>query len=112
MPPFSHILVAVLRLYPLLYHAEEKLAVVMAAMQGVTSLREICRRKGVSVNMVYLWRKRFLEGGRLALETGGRAESRHIRHLQLENDELKRMLAEERLANRLLKGGLGRGRRT
>jgi len=66
----------------------------------------------VSVNMVYLWRKRFLEGGRLALETGRRAESCHIRHLQLENDELKRMLAEERLVNRLLKGGLGRGRRT
>jgi transposase-like protein len=96
------------------YSAEEKLAVVMAAMQGVTSLREICRRKGVSVNMVYLWRKRFLEEGRLALETGGQTESRHVRHLQLENDELKRMLAEERLANRLLllKGGLGRGRRT
>jgi transposase-like protein len=85
------------------YSTEEKLTVVMAAMQGVTSLREICRRKGVSVNMVYLWRKRFLEGGRLALETGGRAGSRHVRHLQLENDELKRMLAEERLANRLLK---------
>jgi transposase-like protein len=94
------------------YSTEEKLAVVMAVMQGVTSLREICRRKVVSVNMVYLWRKRFLEGGRLALETGGRAESCRVRHLQLENDELKRMLAEERLANRLLKGGLGRGRRT
>ena len=94
------------------YTTEEKLAVVMAAVQGDVSLREICRRKGVSVNMVYLWRKRFLEGGRLALETSGRTESRQVRHLQLESDELKRMLAEERLANRLLKGGLGRGRRT
>ena len=94
------------------YSAEERLAVVMAVMQGGASIREICRRKEVSVNMIYLWRKRFLEGGRLALEANGRVESRYVRHLQLENDELKRMLAEERLANRLLKGGLGRPRRT
>jgi len=94
------------------YTTEEKLAVVTAAIQGRTSLREICRRNGVSVNMVYLWRKRFLEGGRLALEAGGRTESRQERRLQLENDELKRMLAEEKLVSRLLKGGLGRGRRT
>jgi len=94
------------------YSAEERLAVVMAVMQGGASIREICRRKEVSVNMIYLWRKRFLEGGRLALEANGRVESRYVRHLQLENDELKRMLAEERLANRFLKGGLGRPRRT
>ena len=94
------------------YSAEERLAVVIAVMQGGASIREICRRKEVSVNMIYLWRKRFLEGGRLALEANGRVESRCVRHLQLENDELKRMLAEERLANRFLKGGLGRPRRT
>lgn len=94
------------------YSTEEKLAVVMAVMQGGTSIREICRRKEVSVNMIYLWRKRFLQGGRLALEINGRAESRHVRHLQLENDELKRMLAEERLANRLLKRGLGQPSRS
>jgi len=94
------------------YSAEERLAVVMAVMQGGASIREICRCKEVSVNMIYLWRKRFLEGGRLALEANGRVESRYVRHLQLENDELKRMLAEERLANRFLKGGLGRPRRT
>ncbi|MDD1779125.1 MAG: transposase [Candidatus Helarchaeota archaeon] len=94
------------------YSTEDKLAVVMAVIQDGTSIREICHRKDISVNMIYLWRKRFLEGGRLALETKGRSESRHVRHLQLENDELKRMLAEERLANRLLKGGLGTLRRT
>lgn len=93
------------------YSTEDKLAVVMVAIQGNTSIREICRRREVSVNMLYLWRKRFLEGGRLALEGGGRSESRRVRHLQLENDELKRMLAEERLANRLLKRGPGRPRR-
>jgi transposase-like protein len=94
------------------YNTEDKLAAVMAAIQGSTSIREICRRQEVSVNMLYLWRKRFLEGGRLALEGSGRAESRRVRHLQLENDELKRMLAEERLTNRLLKRGLGGARRT
>lgn len=57
------------------YTAEEKLAVVTAAIQGRTSLREICRCNGVSVNMVYLWRKRFLEGGRLALEAVGRTRA-------------------------------------
>ena len=94
------------------YSTEDKLTIVIAVIQGRMSIREICRRKNVSINMIYLWRKRFLEGGRLALETNGHAENRNVRYLRLENDELKRMLAEERLANRLLKGGLGTFRRT
>ncbi|MBM4448954.1 MAG: transposase [Chloroflexi bacterium] len=94
------------------YSAEDKLAAVLAAIQGRTSIREICRRREVSVNMLYLWRKRFLEGGRLALATNSLAESRRVRRLLFENDELKRMLAEECLTNRLLKGGLGRPGRT
>ena len=45
-------------------------------------------------------------GGRLALETNGKQVSKQVKQLQLENDELKRVLAEEQLIARLLKGGL------
>jgi len=43
----------------------------------------------------------------IALETNGKQISRQVKHLRMENDELKRMLAEEQLVTRLLKGGLG-----
>ena len=93
------------------YTADEKMAIVLACLGGTPSHRELCKRHGVSTSLLYQWRKQFLEGGRVALETKGRAVSTQVKQLQLENDELKRMLAEERLVNRLLKGGVGvRGR--
>jgi len=89
------------------YTVDEKMAIVVAALGSESSLRDLCKRHGVSASLLYLWRKRFLEGGRIALETNGKQVSRQTRHLRMENDELKRMLAEEQLVTRLLKGGLG-----
>lgn len=87
------------------YTVDDKMAIVMSALSGETSLRSLCKRNNVSPSLLYLWRKRFLEGGRIALETNGKQVSRQVRQLRVENDELKRMLAEEQLINRLLKGG-------
>jgi len=94
------------------YTVDQKMTVVVAALSGETSLRSLCKRHGVSPSLLYLWRKRFLEGGRIALETNGKQVSRQIRQLRVENDELKRMLAEEQLISRLLKGGSGLRRQT
>jgi transposase len=94
------------------YTVDEKMAMVVTALSGEGSLRDLCKRHGVSASLLYLWRKRFLEGGRIALETNGKQVSRQVKHLRIENDELKRMLAEEQLVTRLLKGGLGSRRLT
>jgi len=94
------------------YTVDEKMAIVAAALGGESSLRDLCKRHGISANLLYLWRKRFLEGGRIALEANGKQVNRQVRHLRMENDELKRMLAEEQLVTRLLKGGLGSRRLT
>ena len=94
------------------YTVDEKMAIVVAALGGESSLRELCKRHGVSASLLYLWRKRFLEGGRIALETNEKQVSRQVKHLRMENDELKRMLAEEQLITRLSKGGLGSRRLT
>ena len=94
------------------YTVDEKMAIVVAALGGESSLRDLCKRHSVSPSLLYLWRKRFLEGGRIALETNGKQVSRQVKHLRMENDELKRILAEEQLVTRLLKGGLGSRRLT
>jgi putative transposase len=94
------------------YTVDEKIAIVVASLSGAGSLRDLCKRHNVSASLLYLWRKRFLEGGRIALEMNGKPVSRQVKHLRTENDELKRMLAEEQLVTRLLKGGLGSRRLT
>ena len=87
------------------YTVDEKMAIVVSALSGGISLRSLCKRHGVSPSLLYLWRKRSLEDERIALETDGKQISRQVRQLHAENDELKRMLAEEQLITLLLKGG-------
>ena len=88
------------------YTTDEKVAIVLATFSGEVSHRGLCKRQGISVSQLYLWCKRFLEGGRIALETNGKQVSKQVKQLQTENDELKRMLAEEQLVTRFLKRGI------
>ena len=89
------------------YTVDAKMAIVVAALSSGSSLRDFCKRHGVSASLLYLRCKRFLEGGRVAIETSGKQVNRQVKQLRMENDELKRMLAEEQLVDRLLEGGLG-----
>lgn len=78
---------------------EEKVRVVLAVLAGEITGAEAARRKGVSALSVGKWKARFLEGGRAALEdtlpgpwrSAGTPEQRRLR---LENEQLKRALAE------------------
>ena len=88
------------------YTVDEKVAMVLATFSGEVSHRGLCKRQGISISQLYLWRKRFLEGGRIALETNGKQVSKQVSQLRVENDELKRMLAEEQLVTRFLKRGI------
>ena len=87
------------------YTAEEKVRVVIAGLRGEESIAELCRKEGINQNLYYRWSKEFLEAGkkRLAGDTAREATSDEVKGLRTEAQQLKELLAEVLLENRLLK---------
>ena len=87
------------------YSAEEKIRIVLEGLKGEVSIVELCRREGIVSNLYYRWSKDFLEAGkkRLAGDTTREATSSEVGDLRSENDQLKQLVAELSLKNRLLK---------
>jgi transposase len=93
------------------YSAEEKIRIVLEGLRGEDSIAELCRREGINPNMYYKWSKEFLEAGkaRLTGDTKREASSSEVDGLRQENDQLKQVVAERLLKNRVLKkSALGR----
>jgi transposase len=90
------------------YNAEERIRIVLEGLKGEESIAAICRREGISPNLYYRWSKAFLEGGkgRLQGDTKREANSDEVTELRKENDELKQLVAEVSLKNRVLKKSL------
>lgn len=87
------------------YSAEEKIRIVIEGLRGETSVAELCRREGINANLYYKWSKDFLEAGksRLAGDTKREATSSEVHDLKNENVDLKQLVAELSLENRVLK---------
>ena len=87
------------------YTAEEKVRIVIAGLRGEESIAELCRKEGINQNLYYRWSKEFLEAGkkRLAGDTAREATSDEVKGLRVEAQQLKELLAEVLLENRLLK---------
>jgi transposase len=87
------------------YSSEEKIRIVLEGLKGEVSISELCRREGIVSNLYYRWSKDFLEAGkkRLAGDTSREATSTEVSDLRSENDQLKQLVAELSLNNRLLK---------
>ena len=87
------------------YTSEEKIRIVLEGLKGEVSTVELCRREGIVSNLYYRWSKDFLEAGkkRLAGDTAREATSSEVGDLRSENDQLKQLVAELSLNNRLLK---------
>ncbi len=87
------------------FSAEEKIRIVLEGLKGEASISELCRREGIVSNLYYRWSKDFLEAGkkRLAGDTAREATSSEVGDLRSENDQLKQLVAELSLKNRLLK---------
>lgn len=90
------------------YTSEEKIRIVLEGLKGEVSIVELCRREGIVSNLYYRWSKDFLEAGkkRLAGDTAREATSSEVGDLRSENDQLKQLVAELSLKNRLLKKSL------
>lgn len=90
------------------YSAEEKIRIVLDGLRGEESIAAICRREGIQANMYYKWSKEFLEAGkrRLQGDTVREANSSEVNGIKAENSQLKELVAELSLKNRVLKKSL------
>ena len=87
------------------YSSEEKIRIVLAGLRGEHSIAELCRVEGIAESLYYAWSKEFLEAGkkRLAGDTERQASSGEVKGLRREMGDLKELVAELTLENRLLK---------
>jgi transposase len=90
------------------FSAEEKIRIILEGLKGEESIAELCRRESISPNLYYNWSKEFLEAGkrRLMGDTKREASRPEVGVLRQENDQLKQLVAELSLRNRLLKKSL------
>lgn len=88
-----------------MYSAEEKIRIVLAGLRGEYSIAELCRREGIAESLYYSWSKEFLEAGkkRLAGDTERQANTSEVKDLRREASDLKELVADLTLENRLLK---------
>jgi transposase len=87
------------------YSGEEKIRMVLEGLRGEETVAELCRREGISESVYYRWSKEFLEAGkqRLVGNTKRQATSDEVVELRRENEQLKQLVAELALKNRVLK---------
>ena len=76
------------------YRTEDKIRILREADRGEKSIPELCREENVSEVTFHRWKKQF---GQMEVN-----EARRLKELERENTELKKMLAEEMLKNRVL----------
>ena len=76
------------------YTTEDKIRVLRAADRGEKSIQDICREENISEVSFHRWKRQF---GQMEIN-----EARRLKELERENSELKKMLAESLLKNRVL----------
>ena len=87
------------------YSSQEKIRIVLEGLRGEASIAELCRKEGIQPNVYYKWSKEFLEAGKKRLEgdTVRESTSSEVVDLKKENEQLKALVAELSLRNRVLK---------
>ena len=95
------------------YSAEEKIRIVLEGIRGDQTIAELCRREGISEALYYRWSKDFLEAGksRLVGDTKRDANRKQVKSLRQENEQLKQLVAELALKNKVLTPALAGGAR-
>jgi len=90
------------------FNPEERIRIILEGLKGEDSIAAICRREGIAPGLYYKWSKSFLEAGkkRLKGDTMREANSDEVSELRKENEQLKQLVAELSLKNRVLKKSL------
>lgn len=76
------------------YTVEDKIRILRAADRGDKSIQTICQEENISEVSFHRWKKQL---GHMEIN-----EARRLKELERENSELKKMLAESLLKNRVL----------
>jgi transposase len=90
------------------YSAEDKIRIVIEGLRGELSVAELCRKEGISQSLYYKWSKEFLQAGKLRLagDTKRKADGTEVKEMRSEMEQLKLLVAELSLKNRVLKKSL------
>ena len=90
------------------FNPEERIRIILEGLKGEDSIAAICRREGIAPSLYYKWSKSFLEAGkqRLKGDTIREANSDEVSDIRKENEQLKQLVAELSLKNRVLKKSL------
>lgn len=93
------------------YSAEEKIRIVLERLRGEESIAAPSRREDIAESLYYSWSKEFLEAGkkRLASDTARQATPVEVKGPRREMHDMKDLVADLTLENRLLKRMLGDG---
>lgn len=75
--------------------SEEQIVQILHEAEGGVAVRDVCRKHNVSEQTFYRWRKQF--AGMTVTDV------RQFKTLQKENEELKKLVAELTLDNRMLR---------
>lgn len=75
--------------------SEEQIIRILKEGEGLGNIREVCRQHNVTEQTYYRWRSKF--GG---MEV---SDAKRLKGLEKENSELKKLVAELTLDNRMLK---------
>jgi putative transposase len=75
--------------------SEEQIIGILKAAEAAGNIRSVCQEHNITEQTFYRWRRKY--GG---MEV---AEAKKLRDLERENSELKKMVAELSLDNRMLK---------
>jgi len=87
------------------YNSEEKIRIALEGLRGEVTVVELCRKEGINPNVYYKWSKEFLIAGkkRLQGDTLREATNKEVDDLKMENEQLKQLVTELSLKNRVLK---------
>ena len=75
-------------------HTTEEIIKLLREADGGKTVEEVCREANISEQTFYRWRRKY---GRMEM-----ADAKRYKELANENSELKKMLADEMLKNRVL----------
>lgn len=75
-------------------HTTEEIIRILRNADGGQTVEEVCRDANISEQTFYRWRRKY---GRMEM-----ADAKRYKELENENAELKKMLADEMLKNRVL----------
>ena len=89
-------------------NSEEKIRIILEGLRGDDSVANICRKEGIAPSIYYKWSKTFLKAGKRQLngDTIREASSSEVSDIRIENEQLKQLVAELSLKNRIFKKSL------